>query len=300
MNEKRIREKYQRNDPEDARGLNKGGIDNFISMLNTHENCSEKTVQTIAKNFEAIESLSPNFTIFESSEDKKCFFMHQFKALQIGKNTDLLVASHEFGHAVLSMTSGVEVPENFGEILAGAKAHALSPENKETFKAYVEFLCKYGKEVTTEAEKGPVSDIISSIFQRQGLRIGSQDNICWFPASHTHEYYTKKDSDEPNLKTIYDEDFANFYALKATDSKKEIETLKTLFGEEFIKTLENQLQKSADIIEKTAEQNKSKLNPAKDIVPVIQEVKAQEILEVAQAGKKLEMEEQEKDSSIKE
>lgn len=298
MDEKKIREKYQRNNPNDERGLNKGGIDNFINMLQAHENSSNISVRTIAKSFEAIETLSPNFIIFESEDDNKCFFMHQFKALSIGKDTNLMVSSHEFGHAILSMTTGLEVPEDFGQIIARAKAHALSPQNKDTFKAYVEFLCKYGKEVITEGEKGPVSDIISSIFQEPGLRIGSFENECWFPSSHPREYYRMKDSEEPNLKTIYDEDFANFYALKATNCKKEIETLKTLFGEEFVQVLENQLELSAGIMEKTVEQTRTKLTPTESIMPLVQGVRAQEIFEVAQEGKKMEYEQEVQNNDI--
>lgn len=297
MNEKRIREKYQRDDPEDSRGLNKGGIDNFISMLKMHEESRDPSVRSIAQNFEAVESLAPNFTIFESEDNEKCFFMHQFKALQIGKNTDQLVSSHEFGHAILSVTTGVKVPEDYGEIIARAKEHALSPQNKETFKAYIEFLCKYGKEVTTKGEKGPVSDIISSIFQEQGLRIGSFENECWFPSSHPREYYTIKDTEEPNLKTIFDEDFANFYALKATNCKKEIETLKTLFGKEFVQVLENQLQLSANIMEKALGKEDKKLS-AEYIMPTIQGVKAQDIIKEAQNGKKLDEPEQLQDDNI--
>lgn len=289
MDEKRIREKYQRDDPEDQRGLNKGGMDNFINMLKVHEGSTDKNIRSIVQNFDAIETLAPNFTIFEA-RDNKCGFMHQFKALLIGKETDILVSSHEFGHGILSMTTDVQVPENFCEILEGAKAHALSPNNKDTFKAYIEFLCKFGKDVITPGERGPVSDIISSVFQQIGFRINTPDNECYLPCYHKEEYYKTKDGKGPNLKAIYDEDFANFYALKATNCKKEIETLKTLFGEEFVQTLENQLELSAGIMEKTVEQTRPKLTPAESIMPVVQGVRAQEILEVAQEGKNMENE----------
>lgn len=298
MDENKIRKLYQRNDPNDQRGLNEGGINNFIRMLKLHENSTDKNIRSIAENFEAVENLAPNFTIFESQKDNKCFFMHQFKALQIGKNTDPLVASHEFGHAVLSMTTDVKVPENYGEILSRAKKHALSPENKETFKAYIEFLCKYGKEVITESEKGPVSDIISSVFQEQALRIGTYENICWFPNSHTHDYYTEKETGEPNLKVIFDEDFANFYALKSTNSKKEIETLKTLFGTEFVETLENQLELSAEIFEKAVDKDVKKVNPSKDIMPALQGIKTQDVLDEAKDLKSLQEEKGNEDKTF--
>lgn len=297
MDENKIRKLYQRNDPNDKRGLNEGGINNFIRMLKLHENCRDKSVRSIAEKFDVVENIAPNFTIFESKDDNECFFMHQFKALQIGKNTDPLVASHEFGHAVLSMTTDVKVPENYGEIISRAKAHALSPENKETFKAYIEFLCKYGKEVITDAEKGPVSDIISSVFQEPGLRIGSYENTCIFPSSHSHEYYTEKETGTPNLKVIFDEDFANFYALKATNCKKEIETLKTLFGSEFVETLENQLEISAEVFEKEVDKDDKKVNPS-DIMPALQGIKTQDVLNEAKDLKSLQEEKKIEDKTF--
>lgn len=258
MDEKKIRKIYQRDDPEDKRGLNKGAIDNMIKMLEVHENSTDFNVKKIAQNFEVFETLAPNFTIFESKDEKNCFLMPKFNALQIGKDSDTLISSHEFGHFILNSTTGVNPPENFGEIISKAKEHALDSKNKETFKAYIEFLCKYGKEEATAAEKGPVSDIISSIFQRQAFRIGTAENICVLPGSHKREYYTKDGTNNPNLKTIYDEDFANFYALKANNCKKEIGLLKSLFGEELIQTLENQLELSSGIIMQEVEKNKAK------------------------------------------
>lgn len=298
MDEKKIREQYQRNDPNDLRGLNEGGINNLIHMLALHNSSTDKSVRSIAENFEAIGSLAPNFTVFESSKDDECFYMHQFNALQIGKNTDLLVASHEFGHAVLNMTNGVKVPEDYGDVILRAKQHALNPDNKETFKAYIEFLCKYGKEVLTPGEKGPLSDIISSIFQEPGLRIGSYENTCIFPSSHSHEYYTKKDTGEPNLKAIFDEDFANFYALKATNSRKEIETLKMLFGNEFVEVLENQLEISAEVFERAVDKDVKKVNPSKDILPVLQGIKTQDVLNEAEDLKSLQEEKSNEDKTF--
>jgi len=186
MREEEIRKKYQRADDTDLRGTNIEAMDRFIEMLYLHEKSEDPRVKDIAENFEYIDKIAPNFVIFQGD---KCCFMHNFKAYQIAKDTDMLVASHEFGHAVLSMMNDTTVPENYGDIIQRAKQHALSSGNKEYFKEYVQYICGKTdkKEERTEAEKGPVSDIISSIFQFQALRIGSQDNVCIFPSSHPRD-----------------------------------------------------------------------------------------------------------------
>lgn len=245
MNDEEIRRKYQRDDKNDLRGTNVEAIDRFIDMLHLHERSEDPRISNIANNIEYIGELAPNFIIFEA---KECFFMHNFKAYQISKDTDMLVASHEFGHAVLSIMNDTEVPEDYGDIIARAKQHALSPEIKEIFKDYVQYIAGKTdkKEERTEAERGPVSDIISSIFQVQALRIGTQDNICIFPSSHTREYYYDEENNQPNLRNIFDEDFANYYALKVNNCVQEIETIRCLFGDEFVQALDTELTKASE------------------------------------------------------
>lgn len=129
MKEEEIRKKYQRENESDARGTNVKAMDKFVQF-------------------------------------KDCFFMHNFKAYQISEDTDMLVAAHEFGHAILSIMNHTVVPKDYNEIITRAKQHAVSPENREDFREYIQYLSgkTEEKEHRTKAEKGPVSDIISSIF----------------------------------------------------------------------------------------------------------------------------------------
>ncbi|MCI9063760.1 MAG: hypothetical protein HFJ17_04075 [Clostridia bacterium] len=259
MKEENIRKKYQRDDENDKRGTNGGAIDNFIKMLEAHKESTDKNIRSIAENFEYFDILAPNFIIFEC-EDDKCGFMPVFKALQIGKNTSKLISSHEFGHAVLAVTSNTQVPKDYENIILRAKEYALSPENKEFFKSYVEYLSKNGGDNRTEGEKGPVSDIISSIFQERGLRIGHFDNACIFPSSHSRSYYFDEEKGKMKEQAVFDEDFANFYALKANNCEKEISILRKLFGNEFVQTLDNEIEKAANILEKVASKENQEKN----------------------------------------
>lgn len=252
MREEKIRERYQREDENDLRGTNIGAMDRFIEMLMLHEESENLHIRSIAENFEYIHILAPNFVIFQA---KDCFFMHSFKAFQISEDTDMLVASHEFGHGVLSIMNDTVVPEGYGDIIARAKQYALSLKNKENFRDYIEYLSGKTdkKEDRTEAEKGPVSDIISSIFQLQGLRIKTPDNVCIFPSSHPREYYYDEEKEQPNLKNIFDEDFANYYALKVNNCTREIETIRSLFGDEFVDMLDAELEKASEKLAKARE-----------------------------------------------
>ncbi len=252
MTEQEIRKRFQRDDETDLRGTNSGAIDNLISMLELHKESSDMYIRSIAEHFEEFEKLSPNFVIFESQNPNECFYMHNFAAFQIGKDTDSLISSHEFGHAVIGITNKTKVPDGYEAIIERAKAYALSPEHKEKFKEYITYLSQKDNQDRTDAEKGPVSDIISSIFQQPGFRIGSYENVCMLPAFHNRDYYYDEEKSTMRVDKVYDEDFANFYALKANNCEKELEVLRQLFGDELLQVLDSELLKSAVILERVA------------------------------------------------
>ena len=187
MKDEEIRKKYQRDDENDLTGTNVGAVDRFIEMLHLNERSTDSRISSIAENFEMIiDKLAPNFRIFQGD---KCFFRTNFNIYQISENASMLDASHEFGHAVLSIVNNTIPPEDYGNVIEKAKQHAFSPENKEKFKEYIQYISGKTdrKEERTEAEKEEVSDIISSIFQLQGFRIDTPDNVCIFPSSHSRK-----------------------------------------------------------------------------------------------------------------
>ena len=245
MKDDDIRKRYQREDKNDPRGINVEAMDRFIEMLHLHAKSEDFYIRKIVENFEYIYKLAPNFSIFQGED---CYFLHKFKAYQISKDISMLDASHEFGHAVSSIMNDNVVPEGYADIIERAKQYAISSQNKENFKDYIQYLSGKNdkKEDRTETEKGPVSDIISSIFQLQELKINTVDNICIFPSSHSREYYYDEEKGQPNLETIFDEDFANYYALKSNNCTQEIETIRSLFGDEFVNVLDTELVKASE------------------------------------------------------
>ena len=298
MQESKIREKYQRNDEHNLKGTNVGAMDRFIEMLKLHENNDDSRIRNIVENIMCIDKVAPNFTIFEG---EKCYFMHNFKAYQISRDTNMLVATHEFGHAILSIMNQTTVPENYDKIIEEAKTHALNPENKENFKQYIQYLCGKTdeKEQRTEAEKGPVSDIVSSIFQLPGLRIGTYDNVCYFPSSHSRDYYYDKEHNKPNTERIFDEDFANYYSLKVNQCTKEIETIRNLFGDELIQTMEKELDKISEKILQIQKLDKEEVvTPIEQIKKAIIFTRQSEIETIEIAQKKEKAKEEKEGRSI--
>ncbi len=248
MDERRIREKYQRDGG--SMGANQKAIDRFIQMLHCHEKCDNEYIRNIVKNIHKFEEIAPNFTIFESPN--RTFFLKNFNAIQIideGSGNDL-VLSHEFGHAILEILNNTEIPEDFENIVKGARAHCVNAEKKDEFIEYIEYLSDVNEINRTEAEKGPVSDIISSIFQYPSLHFLKTGKTCVLPVYHDREEYFDEKKGKMRVGRILEEDFANFYALVANNCHRELEILKNLLGEEWFQVMENELSKASRNIEK--------------------------------------------------
>ena len=239
--------KCLRTDKKDPRGTNENAIRILAAMIEDHKKVADPSVRSIAENVGVIGDIAPNFIVFESQTGS--FYMHNFKAYQVKTDCKYEVASHEFGHAVLNIANDTRVPEGFEDVIKRAQEYALSPDKKEEFKEYVEFLAKHKDELSV-GEKGPVGDIISSIFQQPGFRIGSHDNVCILPAFHQHSYYYDDEKNCMKLKPIFDENFANIYALKALGANKELDKLKSLFGDEFMQVMESQIDMVAQFLER--------------------------------------------------
>ena len=284
MNVDKIRKRYQRDEDTELISNNVGAMDRFIEMLQLHSESKDERVANIAKNFEYIDKLAPGFIIFEGSEKKDCSFLANFKAYTISKDIDMPTVSHEFGHAVLSIMNNNVVPEDYGSLIARAKQNAIAPENREYFREYIQYISSKTDdyENRTDAEK-QVADIISSIFQVESFLIGSADNVCALPGFHRRAYYYDEEKDKPNLDHIFNEDFANYYALKANNCTQELETLRNLFGDEFIQVLDNELTKASNKLElvKESEIQETTNTPMEQIKNVVVLTKSEDIQNIS-------------------
>lgn len=289
MTEEEIRKKYQRDGG--PLGENSIAVTQFINILKKHEKSNNKYIRNIRNNIGNLEKLSPNFTIFQSEKDTH--YMNQFYALSIKNSTDELTLGHEFGHAVqgivdhayltedkfknLKEINHIHSPENFEGILQRAKAHALSPENKEKFKSYILYLCDQDQAERTEGEKGPVADIISSIHQFPSFIIGEGGKQCILPSYHKREYYYDEEKGQIKVDKVFSEDFANFYTLSLNNCDKELEILRDLYGEEWMQAMEQELEKVANVMEKGHIPDKTPIDAIKGIIIGIRESQVKEI-----------------------
>ena len=274
MNEQEIRLKYQRDGG--SQGKNDIAVSRFIDMLHLHEKSDNPYIRRIVENVQNISSLAPNFTIFQS--EKSTFFMHQFCALQIKLNSDDLVLCHEFGHAILGITeqrdetknnslrnsSHVNPPENFEEIVKQANQNAKSTKNIEKFKAYIKYLSDANQSERTDAEKGPVSDIISSIFQTPAFSIENKKHVL--PSYHMRDYYFDEEKGQMKVDKIFDEDFANFYTLTVNNCDKELQILREFLGEEWMHVMETRLEEASKQMAKSIDRKEDVMGNIKSVI----------------------------------
>ena len=249
----RIRKRYERDGG--PKGANHEAVSQFINMLRKHEQSDNSNVRRIVAGLGNLEHIAPNFTIFQS--DKIAGFMHQFNALSITLQMDQLVISHEFGHAILGMVNGLKIPEEFEKVVARAYSRSKSPENIDKLREYIKRISNSDSTERTEAEKGPVSDIISAIHQYSSFKINGQVYIL--PSFHLRSYYYDDTMCQMKTKQIFDECFANFYALISNNCHEELEKLKMLFGEEFFSVMDAELEKAAITINKEIEKKEDSL-----------------------------------------
>lgn len=188
-----------------------------------------------------------NFKVFYG--EKMIGYMPNFKALNISSKVDKYVLAHELGHTFLNLIDNTELPDNFYQIVTNAKKNALNSNNlnikmnntelsNARFRTILEYICEQNK---TFEGVGPFSDIISSMWQTPGFPTVEGGKLI-LPYYHTKDYYAdSKNSEIVDYKKIYDEQFANFFSLYLDEKKELLDTLKSLFGEEWYLLMENKL-----------------------------------------------------------
>ena len=247
-----IKNKYERTNESDTRGTNHIAIGKFIDLIHLHENCENTNIRNIAKNIKNLEELVPNFTIFETKERSAYYIT--FAAYSLDHDSDKLVDAHEFGHLVIHGINKFELDEEkFSNIVKNARANCISSENKQDFRKYVERLQDRNNKDITDAEKGPVSDILSSVFQYPSLSFKNEDGTISekmvFPSFHDREYYFDEEKGKMRTDRIFDEDFANYYSLVLNGCTKELGILRKFLGEEWMQSMEQELEKAGKNIQ---------------------------------------------------
>ncbi len=260
MNLNEFRKKFERLE-ENQLGVNTNVIDLIIEFIQySLANCENEDIKFFLDNFDKIDKIGEGFTIFETTDI--IGYMYQFKALNLTRSLDMLSIGHEIGHVLNSIKNiitytdsfgyTISTPDNFAQLLKDAKDN--SKKDIDRIRYYIEYLCKDSN--ISDAEKGPVSDIFSAVYQTWGVMVRSKDNICSFPSTHKG-FYDKTKNEEEKLGIIFDECFANIFSLLANNKKSELKIIKDFFGEDFYNIFENEIRQSVQIFRSIIEPNRN-------------------------------------------
>ena len=70
-----------------------------------------------------------------------------------------------------------------------------------------------------------------------------------FPSFHDREYYFDEEKGKMRTDRIFDEDFANYYSLVLNGCTKELGILRKFLGEEWMQSMEQELEKAGKNIQ---------------------------------------------------
>lgn len=243
---------------------NKAEVNSLFLIVNNGLNSDDERIKNIYEQIFNIKRIEPRFNVFFSTKMSSAY-LSNFKALNINKDDiqNYLILSHEYGHAMFDILLNKKVPEEYSTIMEIAKKHALTSNNinfnygslnvqNAKFRDLIEYICDKSNKESLESV-GPFSDIISSMWQTGGFKNSKGDPFI-LPFSHPRETYF---DNENHIKydVIFDEQFANFFALKSTNSNEALETLKNLFGVEWYNFMDKNIDLMYDMIN-----NNSKLS----------------------------------------
>lgn len=257
MDEYIFRKKFERAE-ENQLGINTSVINRIIKFVNSSKKCQNEDIRFFIDNLDKIDLSYDVFNIAET--DEKEGFMYQGQRLHLKESSSDIIIGHELGHVLNglknvkfadpfidplnSLKYKIILPTNFVEIMNKAKENCLLPENRESFKAFVEHICKDNN--IAEAESEPVSDILSAVFESPALRIRTYENICFFP--HYHKVFFDADKKiEDRNQSRFDECFANIFSLVANNCEDELNVLTSFLGEEFMGLFLDEIHKAVQV-----------------------------------------------------
>ena len=227
-------------------------LEHLDSLIRTAEKSDDESVRYISQNFDKITFVSPFLKITDGPNDYK----PAINRLSIGPKADNSTVMHLLGD-VFQRATVREVPEEAEGFTRDAISHAKDPNNIGFFKKYVEFLSKDDSGRVTEAERGPVSNIIAQVLGQSAFKINTEDNICKLPRMNLAEKSQGVVSQEDVFRSV----LASFFSLKALNNTEEINKLSKLFGSRFIDLFERQIESAKDYFELHVKKNIKEIDP---------------------------------------
>ena len=255
-------------------------LEHLVDIIRIAEKSDDESVRYISQNFDKISFVSPFLKISDGPNDYK----PAINILSIGSEADNSTIMHLLGD-VFQRATVREMPAEVDSFTREAIQHVKDPNNIGFFKKYVEYLAKDNSGNVTEAERGPVSNVISQVLGQSAFKINTEDNICKLPRMDLAEKSQGPVTQEDVFRSI----FASFFALKALNRTGEINTLTKLFGSRFVDLFESQLESAKDYFELHVKKNIKEIDPLienPDDRPIGDEELEQNILTVAATASK--------------
>ena len=231
---------------------NKPLLQHLSGLIRTAEQSDDESIRYVAQNFDKIGFVSPFLKISDGPNDYK----PAINRLSVGPKAEDSVVMHLVGD-VFQRATVKEMPAEVDTFTKEAIQHVKDPNNIGFFKKYVEYLAKDNSGNVTEAERGPVSNVISQVLGQSAFKINTEDNICKLPRMDLAEKSQGPVTQEDVFRSI----FASFFALKALNRTEEINKLTKLFGSRFVDLFESQLEKAKDFFELHVKKNIKEIDP---------------------------------------
>ncbi len=249
--------------PNSPLGNNEHSINHLWKVLNSLLENGNSITQNIIANFLEVKD---TIQIFDSKSGSN--YLYFFKALEIDRNSGDTELIHELGHFYYNnLLNNDELLKIFPDINERAKTRCYQIKNANFTFDNIKFenakfsnlLEQMNKEIYRTKEKkeqiGPFSDILSAICLGVNRFATPDKRYFTLPYSHSYEYYRKEDI--VDYARVFDEQFANFFALFVTNKTDLLETLRVLLGDEWYRIMQNTLlQIEAILIQKKEEKLK--------------------------------------------
>lgn len=239
-------------------GNNKDAVNMLTEMVKKGLQSSDENIRTIFSNTTGIKEKFEGFNIWIGDSFKTGYLL-KFGVINVQSKdiNDYVTLLHEYGHAVFDIVLQGEYPEDFENIVNQAVNNAYSFKNQKIelgdlkledgkFLNVLEYMCDEKNKESTIG-MGPLSDIMSAMWQVNAFSKPNGEQLV-LPYSHSREAYLKEDGGI-DYKRVYDEQFANFFSLKANNCTEELNLLRNMFGEEWYNSMNEKILEATQVLD---------------------------------------------------
>lgn len=239
-------------------GNNKNAVDMLTRMVKKGLQSNDENVRAIFSNVISLKEKFEGFNIWIGDSFKTGYLL-KFGVINVQSKdiNDYVTLLHEYGHAIFDIVLQGEMVEDFEDIVKQAVSNAYSFKNQKIelgdlklddgkFINVLEYMCDEKNKESTIG-MGPLSDIMSAMWQVNAFSKPNGEQLT-LPYSHSRDAYLDKEG-KIDYKRVYDEQFANFFSLKANNCTEELNLLKNMFGDVWYNSMNEKILESAQVLD---------------------------------------------------